>query len=221
MSYVSLTNPYGNQIIDIAKQVRTQYPTDWANAHNHQPSGNVYIRRVAWAVQLALPQLGVGLNGKRGNPQDMSQDILAFRNDTGCTNACAPGWLELRDIITNAGSPQADLFYGDVTQATIDKNEKGCWIAPSEVEGAQPAPVPEPVQPYPSESPDGGWWGQVFDVEVAKRYAAAKPPRVYPDPADPRSLRWASRVAYDIRDGMTKEESLSKHLQELEAELHL
>jgi hypothetical protein len=67
-------------------------------------------------------------------------------------------------------------------------------------------------QPYPSE-PD--WWRPVFDVEVAKRYAQVGRP--YPD--GPDSLTWSTRTAYDIRDGLTKEQSLAKHLRELENEL--
>lgn len=70
-------------------------------------------------------------------------------------------------------------------------------------------------QPYPSE-PD--WWEPVFDVEAAKRYAAATPPQPYPNP---RSARWSNRTAYDISAGLTKEASMAKHLRELEDELGL
>lgn len=83
-----------------------------------------------------------------------------------------------------------------------------------------PSPTPPPVvvppapisQPYPDE---GSWWLWVFDVEVGKRYAQAGKP--YPDNA--MSFRWASRTAYDIGAGMTKEDSLAKHLKELEQAL--
>jgi hypothetical protein len=70
-------------------------------------------------------------------------------------------------------------------------------------------------QPYPDETPVTGWWPAVFDVEVAARYAIVG--RTYPD--DAAAFRWASRTAYDIAAGMTKEASLAKHLKELEAEL--
>lgn len=84
-------------------------------------------------------------------------------------------------------------------------------------EPAQPIPVPPTVQPYPSESPDGGWWGQVADVQIAATYAR----KGRPYPSDQKSLRWVGRIAYDIRDGMTKEDSLAKHIKELEVELGL
>lgn len=70
-------------------------------------------------------------------------------------------------------------------------------------------------QPYPDETPETGWWETVFDVEVSKRYAQVQ--RTYPD--GPRAFRWASRTAYDIAAGLTKEQSLAKHLKELEDEL--
>lgn len=68
-------------------------------------------------------------------------------------------------------------------------------------------------QPYPDEIE---WWEKVFDVEAAKRYAAALQP--YPNP---RSARWSNRTAYDICGGLTKEASMAKHLRELEDELGL
>jgi hypothetical protein len=133
------------------------------------------------------------------------------------------------DLINGAGAPGASIG-----GAVKERRPTNLWVAPKPLtvgelnyllEGGVPGPVPPPVpppapvQPYPSESPDGGWWGQVFDVEVATRYQAAG--RVYPDPADPRSLRWCGRVAYDIRDGLTKEASLEKHMKELDQALRL
>lgn len=72
-------------------------------------------------------------------------------------------------------------------------------------------------QPYPSEEPVVGWWDAVFTPEVRARYARVG--LAYPD--NDRAFRWASRTAYDIAAGMTKEASLAKHLLELEQELGL
>lgn len=69
-------------------------------------------------------------------------------------------------------------------------------------------------QPYPDENT---WWPDVFDVEVGKRYAAAG--ILYPDSA--AAFRWASRTAYDIAAGLTKEQSLAKHMRELDEALGL
>ena len=67
-------------------------------------------------------------------------------------------------------------------------------------------------QPYPDEQ---SWWTEVFDEECRKRYAQAG--LIYPD--GPNAFRWASRTAYDIAAGMTKEASLSKHMRELDLAL--
>ena len=67
-------------------------------------------------------------------------------------------------------------------------------------------------QPYPDEQT---WWTEVFDEECRKRYAQAG--LTYPD--GPSAFRWASRTAYDIAAGMTKEASLAKHMRELDQAL--
>lgn len=147
MPYTPQYTPIGPQILAIAEDIKRRYPEDWKNAHNHQPSGEVYIRRVAWAVQQAHPALLVGLNGKRGNVHDLSQDVLCFPNATGAPDASDtyPG-LEIRDIIASAGTPQASLYWGDVTQATLDKGEVGAWVKPEPVDDEEEVPEP-PVEP--------------------------------------------------------------------------
>ncbi len=153
-----------------------------ATRDNHQPSGEVYIRRVAWAIKqakLTFPDgkpLLVGLNGKRGNPNDLSQDVITFPNSSGAPDsnpigANNSGGVEIRDIIGNAGTSQANLVYGDVTQATIDKGEKGCWIEPTEVSGANPNPIPQPptgLLPY--EALGGDATGQAISRAMAYDY---------------------------------------------------
>ncbi len=67
-------------------------------------------------------------------------------------------------------------------------------------------------QPYPDEQT---WWPEVFDPACASRYAQVGLP--YPD--GPGAFRWASRTAYDIAAGMTKEASLVKHMRELDVAL--
>jgi hypothetical protein len=71
-----------------------------------------------------------------------------------------------------------------------------------------------PSQPYPDE---GTWWAQVADPRIAATYAEAGLP--YPD--NPGAFRWGNRTSYDIAAGLTKEQSLDKHIAELRAELGL
>lgn len=70
------------------------------------------------------------------------------------------------------------------------------------------------IQPYPSENT---WWPEVAYPEFRARYATVG--RHWPDPSDPLTFVWPQRVAYDIRAGLTKEESLAKHLRDLDIAL--
>lgn len=146
-----------------------------------------------------------GQKNIHGHGEDAALYLLPNNKAQGC------------DFVKGAGAAGAQLRWGPDPEAYYTHADG--WDAHGDWSD-HPVPQPPPTgEPYPSESPDGGWWGQIFDVEIAKRYAAKGRP--YPDPSDPRSLRWCGRTAYDIRDGLTKEESLAKHLAELELELGL
>ncbi len=150
-------------------------------------------------------------------------NVDGWAEDAICGNA-HPGDLEnVIDLVGGAGLPGARPIADVKPRRPTDE-----WVKPKPLTaeemtyllaGGLPVPIPpqEPVQPYPSESPDGGWWGQVADVQIAATYARKNRPY----PSDQKSLRWVGRIAYDIRDGLTKEGSLDKHIKELEQELGL
>jgi hypothetical protein len=123
------------------------------------------------------------------------------------------------DLVIGAGAPNASL--PEHSPGVKERRPANVWAKPQALSsadmaylsGGQPQPQP-PVQPYPDEQT---WWTPRFDPAAAARYAKAGKP--YPD--GPGAFRWASRTAYDIRDGLTREQSLWKHLQELEAELKI
>lgn len=71
-----------------------------------------------------------------------------------------------------------------------------------------------PSQPYPDENT---WWPQVADPRIAATYAEAG--LVYPN--NSAAYRWGNRISYDIAAGLTKEQSLDKHIAELRVELGL
>lgn len=219
MAYQSQWKERSGEILAIAAQVREQHPDYWEALKIHGTQDRRFINETS--VRCIKSGIPAGVNQKRGTQGD-SIDALALPNPTGVAAAVGPyPFVEIIDIVGGAeGGPGSTptLVWGDVTQATIDKGEKGGWKA-GVVNGEQPVPIPpvppaQPVQPYPSE-PD--WWRQVFDVEVAKRYALKGRP--YPD--GPDSLTWSTRTAYMIRDGMTKEAALEKYLKELEQALGL
>lgn len=213
MSYQSIWILKKNEILACAEKVKTSNPSAWEEVKVPGQKSRTFISLVAAECQKAVSAT-IGCNLKRGGPE-VSLDVLAMPNDTGAVDATNTfTGLELIDIIAGAEGPNPSLVWGDATQKTIDAGVPGGWIkAPT----PQPEPSPTTVQSYPSESPDGGWWGQVADVQIAATYARKQQPY----PSDQKSLRWIGRIAYDIRDGMTKEESLAKHIKELEQELGL
>lgn len=77
----------------------------------------------------------------------------------------------------------------------------------------KPCPPPPVVQPYPDENVF--WLG--YEQQVALIYFEAGKP--FPD--NSAAFRWFTRVAYDIRDGMTKEAAAAKHLKALREALGL
>jgi len=218
MAYQSQHQQYGDQILAIATRIKNQYPQDWANAHNHQASGEVYIRRVAYAVSVELPALQCGLNLKRGN-QGLSQDVLCFPNASGARDATGTfAGLEIRDIIVSAGTPGASLAWGDVTQATIDKGDPGGWVKPEPVSG-QPVPIPpvppsSPTYPYPDENTTV----KAYQDRVKATYNEANRP--FPDPNDADAFRHFCRYGYSCRS-MPEPDAANKHIRELRDDLKL
>ena len=195
---------YGADISRIA----SEHPDEFANCHTGNDHTEDFIRRCA--AEIHAKDSRVGLNGKRGDPNDISDDALNVLDPAegpGTTPDGQKCWVV--DVVISAGAPNAAPGWSPIPDA---EGSSGAWVIPSGV--AAPAPT---RQPYPSEDPNGGWWGQIFDVAVASVYAEAG--RVYPDPADAKSLRWCGRTAYDICDGMTKEDALAKHLKELKVAL--
>lgn len=195
------------------ERLAVEYPTEWKNAHTGNAHTEDFIRIAAKEINALEPL--IGLNGKRGNPNDISDDALCYLGEGADYVEVEEGVMEASviDVIGGAGGPNPVPTWNVVSDPS--NPIKTAWVDPDDSgEIPEPGPTPEPVQPYPDEQT---WWPQVFDVEVGARYA--KVGRTYPDNAG--AFRWASRTAYDIRDGLTKEESLAKHLVELEQELGL
>lgn len=178
MGYTSIWNHKAGLILDVLEDIKARFPRAWTNAHNKVAAPNKrdreeYCQRVVWGLRaIGIP---AAMNGKRGNPADLSEDIVALPNvdDAGNAHGGAPDtsgrWLaiEIRDIISSAG-PNPDgsqggrLYFGDVTQATLDKREAGCYVEPDPAyrDGAvvipPPGPDVPPVKPTPPPTTGGG-----------------------------------------------------------------
>jgi hypothetical protein len=189
----------------------TRFPAAWAKAKAPHDDGE-FNARVCAVLHYEEGMVAVGRNGKRGDPSNLSRDVINWRGEGPNPDPVNGGFGTIIDFIGGHESPSAGII-----QITPDPNGPGAWVQPltlAQIDaGTGPPPQPDPVQPYPDEP---SWWEGVFDAEVAKRYASKG--QAFPNP---RSARWSNRTAYDIRGGMTKEASMEKHLKELDAELGL
>ena len=186
MSYAAIwtPSPQRDEILKIAELVKQQYPADWAIAHSGQPGTDNFIQRVAWACRdVVNPEgaLGVGTparkgtvgnNWKRGQTGVYSGDVLALPNPSGASDSARQfAGLELIDIIEGAGGPSPKLGWNDVTQVTMDSNVGGGWVAPHDIGGSTPAPLPvDCSSKFPPQN-------EVFDFGVAlnTKYGQPKP----------------------------------------------
>lgn len=195
---------------------RDAFPQAWKDAHTGNANTEDFIRILA--VRLYKIDQRFGLNGKRGNPNDISDDVINFIGEGPGTDPITGKPVSLFDVITSAGAQPPYTPANPAPGAAwnlIDQPGPGAWVKPGAAVAPGPVPPVQRQQPYPDEK---DWWEAIFDVEAAKRYAAAKPPQTYPNP---RSARWSNRTAYDIAAGLTREASMAKHLAELELELGL
>ncbi len=136
MAYSPRWEHFRTTVQSKAAKVQTEHPSAWEKCKHPHDDGE-FIRFLA--VECHAVEIRCGLNGKRGNVNDLSKDILAFPNETGCrdTTGTYPG-LELADVIPGHEGPNASIGWTDVTQATIDGGAAGAWVKPATIAPPQP-----------------------------------------------------------------------------------
>jgi len=162
MGYESQWDDRRNVIEGVLEDIKNEYPSDWQAAHNPQRGDKQQREAYCQRVCARLRELGIpaGMNGKRGNPHDLSEDIIALPGKSGSapdTSGRFPG-VEIRDVIASAGPDSAGNqggrpYFGDVTQATLDKREAGCYVHPTPQGGSRPGTTPPPPGPPPPQPP--------------------------------------------------------------------
>ena len=91
-------------------RLKNQHPTEWANAHTGNAHTEDFVRIVAEYLHELDPN--VGLNGKRGNPNDISDDALNILDPIDGPGRTPDGercWVV--DFIASAGSPNASVTW--------------------------------------------------------------------------------------------------------------
>jgi len=231
--YTPIWSVRRNDIMAIARDVARAEPGAWEEVNVPGQRSRRFINLVVDTLQkrlgdreiapgVVLRAAEVGCNGKRGNVNDLSIDVIALPNPSGARDASGTfKGLELYDIIVaTEGGPGStpSIACTDVTQATITGGVSGAWVkpvvkdsvprpAPPPPSPAPPAPAPRPVQPYPDEAT---FWKSFAD-QVVKRFAAKG------RTLDPGAFVWFTRTAYDIGSGaLSPEASAKKRLEELD-----
>lgn len=110
---------------------KAKFPEAWKNAHTGNEHTEDFIRLLAADCHAADPRYG--LNGKRGNANDISDDALNFVGaGPGHTPDGRP--CTVVDVIVAAGSPAAQPGWNPIPDPV---GSSGAWVQPSTVD-----PVP-------------------------------------------------------------------------------
>lgn len=194
-----------NMLTEVEKMKR-KFPQAWADAHTGNTHSEDFIRILAAHLHLINAQFG--LNGKRGNPDDISDDALNFKGEGpghDPTNGNMP--VTVIDVIGAAGSPGAYPTW----QVFDNLPGPGAWVKPMPVVTPVPPPAPAPTLPaYPGDAV----FDQIGVVLFADYALAGQPP-------NPGMARWIGRTVYDYLAGMPMDQSIAKHRSEWKAALGL
>ena len=184
-------------------------PEAWRNCHTGNAHTEDFIRIVA--AELHQDDARVGLNGKRGNPDDISDDALNVLDPDDGPGTTPDGqrcWVV--DIVEAAGGPNPKVQWNAYEDA---ESSTGAWVAP----GPPPdAGDTDKEMPYPY--PDEPTTGKAYQDRVAAAYEEAG--RAFPDPEDEDAFRHFMRYGYSCRY-MPEPEAADKHIGELRTELGL
>lgn len=194
-----------NMLAEVEK-IKGKFPQAWADAHTGNAHSEDFIRILAAHLNAIDPKFGN--NGKRGNPNDLSDDALNYKGEGpghDPTNGNTP--VTVIDVIGSAGSSAAYPTW----QVFDNLPGPGAWVAPKPAVSPQPPqPQPPALPPYPGDP--------VFDqigVALFADYAQAG------QAPNPGMGRWFGRTVYDYLAGMTMEASIAKHRAEWRAALGL
>lgn len=202
-------------LLNEVEAARQKYPTAWANAHTGNAQTEDFIRLLARDVRAKYgPKWG--LNGKRGNPQDISDDILAYAGEGSAVDVVNGGPMEIIDVIGAAGTPSAVPTWN---VGPGGPGDRGTVVTVFTVPGDTPAPDPcaackselatlkatsVPKVGYPG---DAVWdaFGSVYEADVKRAGQTL----------NAQSFRWAGRTIHDdYMEGLTLEASIARHRAE-------
>lgn len=134
--------------INKIEALKVANPEAWANAHTGNDKTEDFVRIVAYELNKVNPD--IGLNGKRGDPDNISDDALSVKNPNGFDFDPTDNnnKRDVIDFIESAGDVRkAKVTWGVVKAA--DGNPTGsAWVKPTKPTKVVVTPVvPQPVEP--------------------------------------------------------------------------
>lgn len=196
---------------ELIEPLTTRFPGAWAKAKAPHDDGE-FNARVCAVLYYEHGYTNVGRNGKRGDPNNLSRDVINWKGEGPNPDPISGGMGTIIDFIVGHESPSAKI-----DQLYPDPNGPGAWVKPqtlAQIDAGNPAP--SPIKPYPGD--------QVWDavgVTLFGDYALAG------QAPNPQMGRWFGRTIWDATEGdatgtvLSIEASIEKHRKEWRAILGL
>ena len=108
-----------------------RWPDARRTAHTHGPGTEDFIRLLASFLHHEVDPNG-GLNGKRGNPNDISDDALAVFDGSGDVTDRTGRRMLIVDCITAAGGPDPRPAW-----SSVGGPSPGAWVQPPRIHDAE------------------------------------------------------------------------------------
>jgi hypothetical protein len=198
-------------LVPLIKPLCDRFPSAWAKAKAPHDDGE-FNARVCAVLYYEQGLTAVGRNGKRGNPTDLSRDIINWKGEGPNPDPVNGGFGTIIDFIASHESPSASI-----AQFYPDPNGPGAWVKPltlAQIDAGAP-PVP------PSTPPVAVYPGDLYFIEkvgmpLEADYALAG------QQLNAGSATWFGRTIFDaVAGALTMDASVAKHRAEWRAALGL
>lgn len=116
-------------VIDVANK----YPREFREAHTDGPNKHLWIKLLAYELFQSDPNFG--LNGKRGNPNDLSMDAINWKGGgVGYDPTRNESAITVIDVIAGAGGVNPTPAWQVFNKPETDRGP-GAWVRPDPVPG--------------------------------------------------------------------------------------
>lgn len=194
--------------VPLIEPLKSRFPSAWAKCKAPHDDGE-FNARVCSVLHYEHGLTFVGRNGKRGDPKNLSKDIINWKGEGPNPDPVNGGFGTIIDFIGSHESPQAHI-----TQFTPDPNGPGTWVKPqtlAEIDAGAP-PTPPATKPYPGDAFFTEKIGAVLEADYAEAGQTL----------NAGTATWFARTIWrHVNEGMTIEQSTAQSRKEWRAALGL